>query len=117
MKTLVIQHFRPVRTRVLGAAVAVVCTVSSACGSSTQPPTAAAESQPVADPSAERAIEEAERSLAVAGGDCEAGCAAVAKIARARLRLCSPRTSACDDAERRDDEARRNVASYCGKCP
>lgn len=83
----------------------------------TRPPTAAVESQPVVDPAAGTTIDEAERTIEASGGDCAQSCAALGKMASARVKLCSPRTSACADAERREEDARRNVASYCGKCP
>jgi hypothetical protein len=83
----------------------------------TRPPTAAAESQPIVDPAAGATIDEAERTIEASGGDCAQSCGALGKMASARLKLCSPRTSACADAERREEDARRNVASYCGKCP
>jgi hypothetical protein len=99
----------------------VLCSLFFGCSgrSSARPPapTSASESQPVEDPAALKAIDEGERTIAVAGGDCAQSCGALARITSARVKLCSPRTSACPDAERREDEARRTVASYCGKCP
>jgi hypothetical protein len=100
-----------VRTIVLGL---------SLCGCShgePRPPTAATESQPIVDPAAGTALDEAERTIEASGGDCAQSCSALGKMASARLKLCSPRTSACADAERREEDARRDVASYCGKCP
>ncbi|MGZ3420982.1 MAG: hypothetical protein ACXVEF_03715 [Polyangiales bacterium] len=97
----------------------VLCSLFCGCSGSgsTRPPAAASESQPVEDPAALKAIDEGERTIEASGGDCAQSCGALAKITSARLKLCSPRTSACPDAERREDEARRTVASYCGKCP
>jgi hypothetical protein len=80
-----------------------------------QPPGTTA--TPVEDPRAIADLDTGERRIEVAGGDCAAACDGVALMARARLKLCSPKTSACDDAERRENDARRNVASFCDPCP
>ncbi len=72
---------------------------------------------PVADPHAIERIDEGERRIGVAAGDCAAACSGLATITRARVSLCAPRTSACADAERREDAARRQVAAFCESCP
>jgi hypothetical protein len=97
----------------------VLCLSFFGCGhgGESRPPAAASESQPVEDPAAGKSLDEAERTIEASGGDCAQSCSALAKMASARLKLCSPRTSACPDAERREDDARRTVTSYCGKCP
>ena len=106
-----------VRTIVLGPVLRLSVVACSACGGKERAPAAASESQPIADPAAGKAIDEAERTIEASGGDCARSCEALAKMTDARVKLCAPRTSACPDAERREDDARRNVVSYCGKCP
>ena len=71
----------------------------------------------MADPKAIADLDAGERRIEVAGGDCAAACDAIGLITRARIKLCSPRTSSCDDAERREDEARKKVAGFCEPCP
>lgn len=71
---------------------------------------------PVADPKALVDLDEAERTLEAVGSDCGAACSALRRMNAARIKLCSPRTSSCDDAERREGEARTHVASFC-ECP
>lgn len=71
---------------------------------------------PVADPKAIANLDEGERQIEVAGGDCAAACNGVTMMTRARVTLCSPRTSSCSDAERREGDARRRVAGFCDTC-
>jgi len=71
---------------------------------------------PVADPKAQSELDEAERILDAAGSDCAAACGALHRMNKARVRLCTPRTSACEDAERREGAARTHVAAFC-ECP
>ncbi|MBI2390287.1 MAG: hypothetical protein HYV09_11925 [Deltaproteobacteria bacterium] len=71
---------------------------------------------PIADPKARAALDEGERIVDVAGSDCAAACAGLAKMVRARVQLCSPRTTSCEDAERREGKARTHVAAFC-ECP
>ena len=73
-------------------------------------------STPVADPKAVADLDEGERRIEVAAGDCAAACGAMSTMTKARVTLCSPRTSACPDAERREGDAARRVAAFCGKC-
>jgi hypothetical protein len=80
------------------------------------PATVASQGAPKPDPEALDALDRAERTLAAAAGDCSAACGALAEIADARARLCSPRTDACADAERREVDARRTVTTTCGAC-
>jgi len=80
-----------------------------------QPP--ASGGTPVADPKAVADLDTGERRIDVSGGDCAAACDAVGLMNRARIKLCSPRTSACDDAERREGDARKKVVGFCGPCP
>jgi len=70
----------------------------------------------VADPKALADLDTGERRIEVAGGDCAAACEALALMTRARIKLCSPRTSACDDAERREGGAQKKVVAFCGAC-
>lgn len=69
------------------------------------------------DPHALAQLDEGERRVQAAGGDCGAACAGLAKMTHARVKLCSPRSSACADAEKREGDARREVASFCDPCP
>jgi hypothetical protein len=71
---------------------------------------------PVADPKAIANLDEGERQIEVAAGDCGAACGGVSMMTKARVALCSPRTSACADAERREGDARRRVAGFCDAC-
>jgi hypothetical protein len=71
-------------------------------------------SEPVVDPAAVTAIDEGEHQIDTA--DCARSCAGLAKITQARVTLCSPRTTACDDAERREEIAKRKVVGACGAC-
>jgi hypothetical protein len=82
-----------------------------------QPQPPASGSTPVADPKAIADLDTGERRIEVAGGDCAAACDGVALMTRARISLCSPRTSPCEDAERREGEARKKVAGFCEPCP
>ena len=61
-------------------------------------------------------LDEGERTVAVAAGDCASACGGVAQMVRARVKLCAPATSACSDAERREADARRKVAAFCDPC-
>lgn len=98
---------------------ALGCGVVLGCGA---PPVATlpargTESVPVADPGALARLDAGERRIEVAAGDCAAACAGLAEITHARIDLCAPRTSACDDAEKRETAAHRQVASFCEPCP
>lgn len=106
------------RTVVLASVLVCGCASSSAVAPSVAPPSAvpATTTAPIADPKAIAAMSEGERTLAAVGSDCAGACQALRRIMTARIQLCSPRTSACDDAERREDEARKHVASFC-ECP
>ena len=87
------------------------------CADPMPPPRAPiSEKTPVADPKAMADLDVAERTLDAAGSDCAAACDAVRRMTSARLRLCSPKTSGCEDAERREGDGRRRVASFC-ECP
>lgn len=72
---------------------------------------------PVSDPKAISDLDLGERRIEVAGSDCAAACAGLSTMTRARIKLCSPRTSACEDAERREGDARKKVAGFCEDCP
>lgn len=72
---------------------------------------------PVADPRAIADLDTGERRIEVAGGSCAAACQGLSTIVSARIKLCSPRTSACEDAERREGDARKKVAGFCEPCP
>ncbi|GAC1393851.1 MAG: hypothetical protein NVSMB47_01900 [Polyangiales bacterium] len=80
-------------------------------------PTASVESTPATDPAALADLDAGERVVEVAAGDCAAACRGLDAMASARLRLCTPRTSSCDDAERREDVARKKVVASCDPCP
>lgn len=104
----------------------LACALAACAKSTTQPapkpvkvsgPAPGTTSTPVEDPKAIADLDTGERRIEVAGGDCAAACDAVTLMARARLKLCSPKTSGCDNAERRENEARRKVASFCDPCP
>lgn len=71
---------------------------------------------PVADPKAIADLDLGERRVDVAGSDCAAACSGMSLMNRARIKLCSPRTSSCDDAERREGDARTKVAAFCEGC-
>lgn len=72
---------------------------------------------PVADPKAIADLDLGERRIEVAGADCAAACGGLKLIFNARIKLCSPRTSACEDAERREGDAQKKVAAFCEACP
>jgi hypothetical protein len=69
-----------------------------------------------ADPSTLDAFDRAERAMATAAGDCAAACAALGDIVAARVKLCSPKSDACDDAKTREDMARKTTNETCGEC-
>jgi hypothetical protein len=69
-----------------------------------------------ADPSTLEAFDRADRALATAAGDCAAACAALGDIVAARVKLCSPKSDACDDAKTREDAARKTTNETCGDC-
>jgi hypothetical protein len=102
--------------------VVLTLLLCAGCGGS-EPPRApinddhGSTSVPVADPGAIADLDEGERRIEVSAGDCGGACEGLATMTHARIKLCSPRTSACDDAERREGDARRKVASFCDKCP
>jgi len=100
---------------VLGTAACASTTVPSTQGA-VNAPTASSGAIAPADPEAMADFDEADRTLAAAAGDCGAACNALAAMTDARIRLCSPRTDACDDAERREGDAKRNVLATCGAC-
>lgn len=104
----------------------LVCALAACAKSATEPtprpvkavgPSPGTTATPVEDPKAIADLDAGERRIEVAAGDCAAACDGVAMMARARLKLCSPRTSGCDNAERRENAARRNVAAFCDPCP
>ena len=72
---------------------------------------------PIADPKAIQQLDEGERVLTVAGSDCGAACRGLGQISKARLALCTPRTSACADAEKREGAAIQHIAGTCEPCP
>lgn len=101
----------------LGAGVVPACSPAS----STAGPAAPAPSTPVSestpsDPAALADLDRGERIIAVAGGDCAAACEALGVVVRARVKLCTPASSACADAERREAAASKQVASFCDPC-
>ena len=71
---------------------------------------------PVVDPKAASDLDLGERRIEVAGSDCAAACSGFALINSARVKLCSPKTSACEDAEKREADARKKVLSFCDPC-
>ncbi len=72
---------------------------------------------PVSDPKAIADLDLGERRIEVAGSDCAAACSGLSTMTKARIKLCSPRTSACQDAEQREGDARKKVAAFCEACP
>jgi hypothetical protein len=82
-----------------------------------EPPASGTTSTPVADPKAIADLDLGERRIEVAGSDCAAACNGLTTMTRARIKLCSPRTSTCDDAEKREGDARKKVAAFCEACP
>ena len=106
------------RTVVLsGALVTPACApAATPSGSATVAPVSQTSETPASDPSALADLDRGERIIAVAGGDCAAACEALSIVTRARVRLCSPATSSCEDAERREDAATKQVASFCEPC-
>jgi hypothetical protein len=101
------------RSLALALILAVGCGSSSAVAPR---PVEAHASAPPADPEASVTFDEAARVLAAVGSDCAAACRALGQMRSSRLRLCAPRTAACDDAEHRERDARAHVASFC-ECP
>jgi hypothetical protein len=101
--------------RTLPAVIVVTWCAATACGNGRHAaaPIESSSSVPVADPKATAELDHGERMIKVAGGDCAAACSGLARMTTARITLCSPRTSACDDAERREGEARTRVAGFC----
>ena len=73
-------------------------------------------STPVTDPKAVADLDTGERRIEVDGSDCAAACAGMTLITNARIKLCSPKTSACEDAEKRESDARKKVRSFCDPC-
>lgn len=106
------------RTVLLGFIASTVLGCSPAAGNGSHVPTGvpAASTVPVPDPRASAELDEAERTLEAVGSDCASACSALRRMNGARIKLCSPRTSGCDDAERREGDARKHVAAFC-ECP
>ncbi len=101
------------------AAFALVAALLAACAPAppaSAPPPQSAGALPAGDPAARAAIDEAEREIAAAAGDCAHACEGVERIARASVALCKPRSLACDDAQQREHEARARVATFCDPC-
>jgi hypothetical protein len=69
-----------------------------------------------ADPQALTTLDEGEREIGAAAGDCGRACAGLGRVVRARAGLCVPRSTACVDAERREGVARKRVESFCEPC-
>ena len=101
------------------AAFAIFAASFAACPSPpppSAPPPQSPGALPAGDPGERAAIDEGEREIAAAAGDCAHACEGVVKIAHASAALCKPRSLACDDAQRREHEARARVATFCDAC-
>jgi hypothetical protein len=98
------------------ACAAAACGGREGEGAKSAVTTPASGGTPVADPKAISDLDVGERRVDVAGSDCAAACGGVRLMNSARIKLCSPRTSACDDAEKREGDARKKVASFCDPC-
>jgi len=77
---------------------------SSASTASSSSATAAAE------------LDEGERMIEVAAGDCAAACSGLARIEGARAKACTSKSAACKDAQTREADAKKRVKSFCGEC-
>lgn len=104
--------------RIVGGAWAAALALG-ACASGPAPSSVAplpAPSSAVADPRALATLDEGERLIAAAAGDCGRACEGLGSVVRARAQLCAPRSAACEDAGLREREARGRVSAFCDPC-
>jgi hypothetical protein len=99
-----------------GALVAPACAPAAPEHAPVVAPVSQTSEAPASDPAALAELDRGERVIAVAAGDCAAACEALGVIMRARVKLCSPSTASCSDAERREAAATKQVASFCDPC-
>jgi hypothetical protein len=107
------------RTAAAALASSLVASLGAACGAEPAPVTPAprpASSSVPADPHQMAVLDEGEREIAAAAGDCAQACEGLARVVHARIALCSPSSNACANAEKREADARSNVASFCDPC-
>ncbi len=64
----------------------------------------------------EAQLDEGERMIEVAGGDCGAACAGLARVTSAKKSLCSGTATSCEKASTREERAKKQVASFCDPC-